>query len=93
MSCFNTDEHPWGVARSKVKSGIHSIEAFEENGTFYYKYKGKLICTNNGALDEREIHNELYSFHKSKKNLYPDFEAPTKKLRNIRIQDILSDKS
>lgn len=94
VALFNTYEYPWNMAQSKAKAGMHAVKVFEEDGSFYYKYRGKLLFSihNKGHADPNVIYNELYSFHKSKSNLYPDFEAPTRKLRNDRLRDILTNK-
>jgi len=89
MSLFLED---WDIRKCRIDAGIKHVKTFEEDGTIYYRYKGKLLHTTSYIMNPYEVRDLIGNFYDSSPNMYPDFEMPKRKLRNHRLGEILDEK-
>jgi len=80
-----------GVDKCRVRSKLHLIKTYKENGRYYYQYKNKLIYESNNIADSYILFDRVYDIEiLNRLHVFPDYFGPKQVVRRNKIKQIFA---
>lgn len=87
MGLGDDDEVSWNFKKCWYKVCSLEVSCEEEDGYYYYQYKGRLLEKNRDIIDTYTIRRCIEKFHDNGPNLYPEYQTKSYR-RNKLLKDL-----